>query len=147
VPLEAAKHEGYLDACSAAGLHNIITLSPASTPERLHKNAAIASGLVYCMARQGITGAGGGLHPEVQQYLTAVRTHIHLPIALGFGISTPERFQAVAPHCDIAVVGSAIINVISQSKPESITTNVKQFLTQLTTATIATSTRAPKGKA
>ncbi|MGH7869852.1 MAG: tryptophan synthase subunit alpha, partial [Candidatus Dormibacteraceae bacterium] len=95
-PFEAAIHEGFLDSCHKTDLYNIITLSPTSTPERLRKNAAIAQGFVYCVARQGVTGAGGQIYKDVASYLHNIREHIDLPLALGFGISDRVRFEAVA---------------------------------------------------
>lgn len=127
-PLEAAEREGLLESCERHGLYNIITLAPTSTDERLRKNAAIAKGFVYCMSREGVTGTQQGIDPNLQQYLSRVRRFIPLPLAVGFGISNRERMQAVAPYADIAVVGSAIINVIAQAKQENITTDVQAFL-------------------
>jgi tryptophan synthase alpha chain len=131
VPLEAARHEGYLDRCATAGLYNIITVSPESTQERLAKNAAIAQGFVYCMARQGVTGAGGTIHNDLAAYIKTVRDFLQVPIALGFGISNRERFETVAPHCDVAVVGSAIIDVVARSSEADVITNVEEFLDRL----------------
>jgi tryptophan synthase alpha subunit len=112
LPLEAAEREGYLAACQRHGLHNIATFGPTSTSERLTKNAAFISGFVYCMAREGVTGAHLDLAPGVQGYLARIREHTVAPMAVGFGISDRERLEKVLPHCDIAVVGSALIDRI-----------------------------------
>lgn len=113
IPLEAAQHERFLEACKANDLHNIITLAPTSTADRLTKNASIASGFVYCMSREGVTGAQYGLDSNLQSYLKNVESHVPLPRAVGFGISNRERLEAVLPYCDIAVVGSALIEQIN----------------------------------
>lgn len=131
VPLEAAKHEGFLAACEKHGLHNIITLSPASTDERLQKNAPIASGFAYCMARQGITGVQDTLDPRTAQYLKRVKRHITTPLAVGFGISQPAHIQALKGHADVAVIGSAIINILRDTLKENRQKAVKSFLEQL----------------
>jgi tryptophan synthase alpha subunit len=130
-PLEAAQHEAYLQSCSSHNLHNIITLAPTSTDDRLAKNASIASGFVYCMSRQGVTGTHLGIDPAMQSYLDRVRQHITVPLAVGFGIANRKRLEIVVPYCDIAVVGSAILDVIDDSKPETILTDVKKFLRSL----------------
>lgn len=130
-PLEAAEHEGLLDSCRKHDIHNIITLAPTSTSKRLSSNKNIASGFVYCMSRQGVTGTHLGLDPAMQQYLATIRQHISAPLAVGFGISNRERFQIIAPHSDIIVIGSAIIDVINKSKPEAMAQNVKAFLEQI----------------
>ncbi len=129
--LEAAIHDGYLESCEAAGLHNIITLSPLSTPARIQKNAPYASGFVYCMARQGVTGVGQ-LHDQLGSYIARVRESIKTPVALGFGISSRDRLDLVAPYCDVAVVGSAVIDVIKRSAPGEAAANVEKFVYSLT---------------
>jgi tryptophan synthase alpha chain len=130
-PLEAAQHEGLLDSCERHGLYNILTFAPTSTDQRLKKNAPVAKGFVYCMSRQGVTGAHQGLDPKLQQYLTRVRTQIDVPIAVGFGISNKERLQAIAPHAEVAVIGSAIIDIVSNSPADVIVTNAQAFLRSL----------------
>jgi tryptophan synthase alpha subunit len=115
-PLEAAQHEGLLAACKKYQLRNIITLAPTSTNDRLDKNDAIASGFVYCMSRQGVTGAKLGLDPDVKAYLQNVRQHVNAPMAVGFGISNRGRLDAVTPYCDIAVVGSALLDGVTEAQ-------------------------------
>ena len=117
LPLEAAELEGFLAACRRHGLHNIVVLGPTSTDERLAKNATIASGLVYCMSREGVTGTHLGMAPDAQDYLARVREHTTVPIAVGFGISNREQLDRVLPHCDVAVVGSALIHQINTVDP------------------------------
>lgn len=143
IPLEAAQHESYLQNCSLYGLHNIITLAPTSTDDRLAKNAAIASGFAYCMSRQGVTGTHLGIDSTMQDYLRRVRKHITAPLAVGFGIANRERLEMVAPHCEIAIVGSAIIDIINNSTAEERVTNVKKFLHTLTPALTQKSKPAP----
>ena len=61
-----------------------------------------------------------------------VKKHFSVPVAVGFGISKKEHITAIAGHADIAVVGSAIIDVISKSKPDMYTKDVQKFLNSLT---------------
>jgi tryptophan synthase alpha subunit len=131
IPLEAAQHEGFLEACLKHNLHNIITLAPTSSKERLAKNAAIVSGFAYCMTRSGTTGARRVLDPDIASYLKNVRHSIKVPLAAGFGISTYEHLQTLKPHADIAVIGSALINTIARSDRHEITKNVQIFIKQL----------------
>jgi tryptophan synthase alpha chain len=130
-PMEAAKHEGLLQSCKNYNLHNIITLAPTSTCSRLEKNRLIASGFVYCMSRQGVTGAQQGLAPDAQKYLENVRRHIDIPIAVGFGISNHQRLAAISPYSDIAVVGSAILDLIDNSNEKDVIDTVKKFISGL----------------
>ncbi|HEX3081880.1 MAG TPA: tryptophan synthase subunit alpha [Candidatus Saccharimonadia bacterium] len=132
VPLEADEHEGFSRAGAAAGVRVIRTVSPLSTPARLAKNAAAAGGFVYAMTRQGVTGTAGQLDPEVAAYLDTVRREFSVPVAAGFGISGPERFAAIAPHCDVAVVGSAVLDIVNAAAPAARADKVAAFIRELT---------------
>lgn len=116
MPLEEEKSEHFTKYCNTYGLYNIRVISPASTQQRLLKNAKSAHGFVYCTARQGITGAKEKLDPLVISYLTNVKKYIKIPLAVGFGISKKEQVQAVSRYAEIVVVGSALINIINSSK-------------------------------
>lgn len=131
IPLEAIRHEGFLEACKASNLHNIITLAPTSTADRLMKNATIASGFVYCMSHQGVTGTQYGLDPNMRSYLKHVEMLVPVPRAVGFAISNRERLEAVLPYCDIAVVGSALIEQITTASEHKATAQVAAFLRTL----------------
>jgi tryptophan synthase alpha chain len=117
LPAEAARHEGYLEACQRHGLHNIVTLAPTSTGDRMAANSAVASGFVYCMSRRGVTGAKLGLAPDIQEFLQRAREHLSVPIAVGFGISDRARLEQVLPYCDVATVGSALIDQLAGLEP------------------------------
>ena len=129
--IDEESEEYFLANCKKYNLHNIQVISPASTYERLKKNAEVANGFVYCTARQGITGAKDQLHPDLISYLKKVRKIFSVPIAVGFGISKKEHIQALKSHADIGVIGSAIIDVINNSKKEQIEKNVVSFLNDL----------------
>lgn len=124
--LEEESEEHLNKYCQENGLYNIRVLSPASTKERIQKNAKTAKGFVYCTARQGTTGTQQGLDPKVINYLEQVREESKVPIAVGFGISTPEHIKMIKPLADIAVVGSKVIDIISQGK--NYQSKVKYFL-------------------
>jgi tryptophan synthase alpha chain len=100
-------------ACHAKGLDLVLLAAPTSPTERLRSIAAQSSGFLYCISVKGITGARTELGPQVAAYLDRVRPAAgELPIAVGFGISTPEHVRAVAPHADAVVVGSGLISLI-----------------------------------
>jgi len=131
VPLEAAEHEGFLVACKRHNLHYIITLSPTSTSSRIKKNASIAGGFAYCTARVGATGAGGTLDSNITSYLQEVRKEITVPLAVGFGISKREHLDMLAPYASVAVIGSAIIDVMNRAAPSEALRDVRAFLEAL----------------
>lgn len=95
-------------ACDAAGLALTLLVSPTSGDERVARITALCSGFVYALARLGITGERSEA-PDVRPIVERIRRHTDLPIAAGFGISTPEHVHAVAAHADGAIVGSAIV--------------------------------------
>jgi len=129
--IDEEHEEGFYAACKKYDLHTIQVLSPASTDERLQKNAVIANGFVYCTARQGITGAKDTLNPQLQEYLQKMRKHFSLPIAVGFGISKKEHIQMLTSHADIVVIGSAVIDLINNSEKETMHENVRRFFDEL----------------
>lgn len=134
IPLDEENEEHFIKYCKEAGLKNIRVVSPASTVERLQKNAQVGDGFVYATARQGITGTDKQLDPEIISFLESVRKIFKTPIAVGFGISSRERIKLIEPYADIAVIGSAIINVIDHSKSSEIEINIKRFLDNMKTA-------------
>jgi tryptophan synthase alpha chain len=98
----------------AAGLHLIFLTAPTSSDARLPAIVSRASGFVYYVAVTGITGTKSADDKAVAEAVQRLRRHTDLPIAVGFGIRTPEAARAIAAHCDAAVVGSAIVDVIAK---------------------------------
>lgn len=109
VPPEEDQREALSDAAEKNNLILIRVVSPASSHERLEKNAALARGFVYCVSRYGVTGSTKELAPQLDDYVQRVRSVSPLPRAVGFGISQPEHVQALRSKAEIAVVGSALV--------------------------------------
>lgn len=131
IPLEEEYEEHFIKYCKEAGLKDIRVISPASTDGRLKKNAQVADGFVYCTARQGITGSQKELDPQVSLFLKSVKKYFKIPIAVGFGISNRERIEMIKPFADIAIMGSAIIDIINNSRENETEGNIKFFLDSL----------------
>jgi len=131
MPLDEEKYEHFYATAKKYDLHTIQVISPASTPERLKKNAAAANGFVYCTARQGITGAKKELDPSLRAYLKNVKKVFDIPVAVGFGISRREHISALQKEADIAIVGSAIIDVIRNNEMSKRMSAVKEYLSDL----------------
>lgn len=129
--LDEEKEEHFLANCKKYNLSNIQVISPASTNGRLKKNAVVANGFVYCTARQGITGAEEQLSPDLTSYLKKAKKIFPIPIAVGFGISKKEHIKMLTPHADIAVIGSAFIDIINKSDKEDMEKNIEQFIKNL----------------
>lgn len=92
------------------GLNNIALVTPTTPPERIARIARAATGFVYCVSREGVTGMQQRLSAGAGSVVQATQKATRLPVAIGFGISTPEQAAAAARDADAVVVGSAIVN-------------------------------------
>jgi len=128
MPIDEENQEHFFASCKKYNLHNIQVVSPASTDERLRKNAEVASGFVYFTAHQGITGVKEKLDPKLISHLKNLRKFFKVPIAVGFGISKRKHLEEITPYADISVVGSAIIDVINKSNEKNMKKNVANFI-------------------
>ena len=115
------------EACLASNIRLIYLLAPTSTDERIKLVASMASGFIYCVSVTGVTGARDELAPGLRDFVQRVRSHTHLPIAVGFGISQPKHFQAVGRIADAAVIGSAIIDEIDKVDPSQQAARLKEY--------------------
>lgn len=131
VPPEEERYEKLANACKNNNLSLIRVLSPASSEERIQKNAELARGFVYCVSRYGVTGTSNKLAPELTDYLQRVAKFTKLPKAVGFGISSPDQVRALKGKAEIAVVGSAIIEKIKNSETVS---QIKDYISSLKNA-------------
>ena len=91
-------------------LDNICLVTLTSPTARIRKIVEQASGFVYCVSREGVTGMQKQLAPSALTLIRRTRRLTDLPIALGFGISTPDQARAAAVEADAVVVGSAIVH-------------------------------------
>lgn len=121
----------------AAGLRFIRLATPTTDDQRLPKVLANTSGFVYYVSIAGITGAQAANAQTVGAALARMRRHTDLPIAIGFGISTPDQAAEFATVGDAVVVGSAIVKVIKENldaegRPlPSLTENILGFVATL----------------
>lgn len=129
-PIEEDEGEEFNKTCAQNKLFNIKVLSPASTEARIKLNSKIGTGFVYCTARQGITGADKGFDSNVINYLNTVKKYFDIPVALGFGISKRDHIEQVKGLADMAVVGSAILDIIVMN-PKNYLKQVERFLVGL----------------
>ena len=90
-------------------------LAPTSGPQRINEAAAIAGSFIYYVSLTGVTGAKLANLSEAAQRAQVLREQTKVPVALGFGIKNPEDVRAVAPHVDAVVVGSAVVQCISDA--------------------------------
>lgn len=130
LPIEENENEKFFEACEKNDLIHIQVISPASNTERLLKNKKVAKGFVYATARQGITDAKKGLDPKIAGYLKEVKSVFDIPLAVGFGISSRVRVDMIKDYADVAVVGSAVLDIM-YANPKDYLNRVEKFLGEL----------------
>jgi len=96
------------------GLDTIFLVAPTTPPDRARLIADLTRGFVYAISRPGVTGAREDLPPGLPELIGRLRQVTDKPIAVGFGISTPEQVAAVCRIADGAVVGSALVQIIAE---------------------------------
>ncbi len=101
-----------LAACRSHGLDTVCIVAPTTPEARLARIASAASGFVYYVSREGVTGVREQLATGIAEAVARIRRHTALPVAVGFGISTRAQVAQVAAVADGVVVGSALVNVI-----------------------------------
>jgi tryptophan synthase alpha subunit len=95
------------------------------------------TGLTYYFSREGVTGMQEKVSDTIGQKLSKIRTHTDLPIAVGFGISTPEQAKLVAQYADAIVVGSVVVNQIaSHGTSCALVPQVSRFVRSLKTGDV-----------
>ena len=99
-------------ACQANDLALVFLLAPTTTPQRVVEVASQTGGFLYLVSLTGVTGARRSLPADLQTFVQMVRRSAKTPLAVGFGISTPEQAQAVGEMADGVIVGSALVRVV-----------------------------------
>ncbi|NPV70775.1 MAG: tryptophan synthase subunit alpha [Firmicutes bacterium] len=89
-------------------------VAPTSTPDRVAKLCAVTKGFLYCISVTGVTGLRADLWEGLRGFLEEVRRTARVPVAIGFGISTPDQARRAASYSDGVIVGSAIMQRIEE---------------------------------
>jgi tryptophan synthase alpha chain len=115
---------------------HIRLIAPTTPVERIQQICARAAGFIYYVSREGVTGVQSNVASSVADQVAQIRRHTKLPIAVGFGISTADQAREVAQVADAIVVGSAIVQRISESatKPD-MPARIGKFVASLVAAT------------
>jgi len=121
----------YLRAMRARELATVFLAAPTSTDQRLKRIAAASRGFVYAVSRTGVTGTREEVAADARELVRRLRKFTRLPIAVGFGISTPAHFAEVGEFADAAVVGSAIVQAIEQAGRERAPQAVAELISSL----------------
>lgn len=105
----------YLCEARKNDLATIFLAAPTSTDQRLKQIAQVSTGFIYAVSRTGVTGARQQLPEDASGLVKRIRRFTKLPVAVGFGISTPAQFNSVGRFAEGAVIGSAIVQQIEQN--------------------------------
>lgn len=112
-PDEAA--ESYIPAMRRHGIDTIFLLAPTSTAERVRQVSQASTGFVYYVSRTGVTGVQSELSADLKREVKALRRRLKLPLAVGFGISSPEQVKQVGRFADGVIVGSALVRLVEEN--------------------------------
>jgi tryptophan synthase alpha chain len=131
-PEEAEEYKRLLDAKDIA---TVFLAAPTSTPARMEIIAKQSTGFLYYVSRTGVTGEREALETSVERKVAEIRTHTDTPIAVGFGISTPEQAAEVAGYAEGVIVGSAIVRMVGElGDRDEMAPKVAAFVKSLVTA-------------
>ena len=118
----------FLAEMDRAGLSPVFLAAPTSPDERLKAIAMHSKGFIYAISRVGITGKQQSMTSDAAALVARIRRWTELPVAVGFGISTAEHVAQVGEFADAAVIGSAIVELIERSSPETAPQAVARFI-------------------
>ena len=118
----------YLAEMERVKLVPVFLAAPTSPDQRLEAIAAHSKGFIYAISRVGITGTQQSLTSDAAALVARIRRWTRLPVAVGFGISNSEHVAQVGQFADAAVIGSAIVELIEKSTPETAPGAVARFI-------------------
>jgi tryptophan synthase alpha chain len=105
---------GWLEKARAAALDTVFLAAPTSPDQRLRRVAEASRGFVYAVSRTGVTGERATLSDDARPLVRRLKELTAEPVALGFGIATPEQVRAAAEVADGVVVGSALVRYLEE---------------------------------
>lgn len=112
------------------GIDSIFLLAPTTEEARMDEVGKVASGYIYYVSLKGVTGAATLDLGEVSRKIPLLRSHIRLPIGVGFGIRDAQTARAVSRIADAVVVGSRLVQEIESSAPDRVVANVKALVAE-----------------
>jgi tryptophan synthase alpha chain len=136
VPDMPASEAGELRGiCDSAGIALVPLVAPTTPPEQVREIAAAARGFVYVVSVTGVTGERAQLPPELSEVVGRVRSATELPVAVGFGVGTPEQAASVATVADGVIIGSRLVRAVAEAPDvDAGLTEVRGFLADVSEA-------------
>jgi tryptophan synthase alpha chain len=118
-------------ACDAEGLALVPLVAPTTTPERIADIGADARGFVYVVSLTGTTGERQELQAGLEETVDRVRASTDVPVAVGFGISSPDQARSVAELADGVIVGSRVVRAAGEGGAEAVGSVVAELAAAL----------------
>jgi tryptophan synthase alpha chain len=125
-------------AAKQNGLALIFLIPPTTPEERIEQIVELVAsgtgGFIYCVSLSGVTGERKELPPHLHEFIQRIRSHTQkyqIPLAVGFGLSTPQHIATVTSFADGAVVGSALVRLIDRSDEKKQVDAVRQYIQSL----------------
>ena len=131
VDLPGFEADSLIAECQSHNISTIPLLAPTSTDESIKASCTGASGFIYCISVNGVTGARDQVSVRSFDLLDRVKAATDLPLAVGFGISNRTHVEEVGNRADAAVVGSALIKVMLESPRGELVERASQFVSEL----------------
>jgi tryptophan synthase alpha chain len=133
--LPPEESDNYEALMTKAGLCVIYLVAPTTPENRIELIVKRGSGFIYYVSREGVTGMQTKVAQGIGERTARIRAHTDLPIAVGFGISTPDQAKTVAASAEAVVVGSAIVNQIARhGQSKDMVEQVSRFTASLVNA-------------
>lgn len=126
--------EAFAAKLRSSGLDPIFLLAPTSTEQRMKDVGRIASGYVYYVSLKGVTGAGHLDTQAVAEMVPRIRTHVSVPVGVGFGIRDAETAKAVAAISDAVVIGSRIVQLLETQSRDNVAPAAAAFIAEIRAA-------------
>jgi tryptophan synthase alpha chain len=117
----------YFDACEQQKVDPVLIVTPYTPDDRIKYLANKTKGLLYCVARKGVTGSPTSFGDATTDFLLRCRHYSPVPIGVGFGIQHPTDVRYLVDKSDIAIIGSTLLNVLESAG----TAGVREFLLSL----------------
>lgn len=108
----------FREACARHGVKTVFIVAPTTPDERIPLIAEATTGFIYYVSQEGVTGERDTLADNLGDAVARIKAHTELPVAVGFGISTPEQVKTVAGTADGVIVGSALVNCVARNRNE-----------------------------
>src|SRR6218665_1387251 len=126
--------EAFAAALKGQGMDLIFLLAPTSTEARMRSIGELASGYVYYVSLKGVTGAGHLNTAAVAEAIPRIRTHVSVPVGVGFGIRDADTARAVADHADAVVIGSKLVELLEVQPRDNVALTGAQFIREIRAA-------------